>query len=216
MNYKDIRQEVIDASLKAQRLGLIRGTSGNISLKSTDGKVIAITPSAIPYEDLRPEMIPLVDEMGNVLEGTCKPSSELPMHTAVLRARPEQRAVVHTHSKCSTILSVIEEPLPVMTIPMVQYSPHTVPIIPFFLPGSLELAEAVTEAIGKTNMAVLLGQHGLLTVGPTLQDAMSCAEYVEEAAEIALYCKLITGKLKALPGESVKALLAILESGRAV
>lgn len=79
---------------------------------SEDGKVIAITPSSIPYEDLTPEMIPLVDIDGNIVEGDTKPSSELPMHLAVMRARPDVNAVVHTHSKFSTILSSSMSPFP--------------------------------------------------------------------------------------------------------
>lgn len=73
MSYNDIRAAVIKASLDVQKKGLIRGTSGNISLRSEDGKVIAITPSSIPYEDLTPEMIPLVDIDGNIVEGDTKP-----------------------------------------------------------------------------------------------------------------------------------------------
>ena len=216
MNYLDIRQQVIDASLKTQKLGLIRGTSGNISVRSSDGKVIAITPSSIPYEELTPEMIPLIALDGTVVEGNCKPSSELPMHLAVMNARPDVNAVVHTHSKFSTILGIIGQELPVNTIPLMFYAPKPAPIVPFELPGSKALGEAVVNGLGSRGSAVILEMHGLLAVGKTLDKALSCTEYVEEGAEIALYCKLATGEVRSIPTDKMLQMLEIVRSGRAL
>ena len=216
MSYNDIRAAVIKASLDVQKKGLIRGTSGNISLRSEDGKVIAITPSSIPYEDLTPEMIPLVDSDGNIVEGDTKPSSELPMHLAVMRARPDVNAVVHTHSKFSTILSIIDEPLPVCTIPLIMYAPNPAPIMPFEFPGSQSLGESAVKGLGDRGSAVILAMHGLLTVGKTLDKALTCTEYIEEGAEIAVITKLATGETRGIPQEKIKEMIQILMSGRAL
>ncbi len=216
MTYTDIREKIIEASLKAQRLGLIKGTSGNISLRSADGKVIAITPTSVPYEDLTPEMVPLVNEKGELLEGTCRPSTELPMHLAILNARRDINAVVHTHSKFSTILSNIGQPLPVCTIPLIAYAPDPAPIVPFELPGSEALGRAAVKALGEKGSAVILEMHGLLTVGADLESAMSCSEYIEEGAEIALYCILAKGKAREIPPDKISAALEIWANGRAL
>ncbi len=216
MNYLNIRTKIIDASLKAQRLGLIKGTSGNVSLRSEDGVVIAITPTSVPYEDLTPEMVPLVDYTGKQLEGECRPSTELPMHLAIMNARKDVNAVVHTHSKYSTILGNIGQPLPVCTIPLITYGPDPAPIVPFELPGSDELGRAVVKALGKKGSAVILELHGLLTVGADLDAAMSCTEYIEEGAQIALYCRLAGGAIKEIPPDKIRLAMEIWASGRAL
>ena len=181
-DYRALRQRVIDASLLIQRKGLIRGTSGNISLRSEDGKVIAITPSSIEYEQLTWDMIPLIDAEGavihcdankTVLDNHYKPSSEVLMHTAVMKARQDIEAVVHTHSKFSTLLSFMGQELPIMTIPMIAYFPTPAPIAPFELPGSAALAQAAVKGLGSNGNAVILEKHGLLTVGKTLDKALA-------------------------------------------
>lgn len=214
--YTEIRKQVIKASLDTQKKGLIRGTSGNISIRSADGKVVAITPTSIPYEELTPEMIPLVDLDGNIVDGCTKPSSELPMHLAVMRARPDVNAVVHTHSKFSTLLSIIGEPLPICTVPLMLYAPDPAPIMPFELPGSVELGESAVRGLGEKGNAVILELHGLLSVGKTIDKAMTCTEYIEEGAEIAFLTKLATGATKGIPDDKVKLLLEILSTGRAL
>ena len=98
MKYQEIREIVVEAAKKSNALGLIHGTSGNISMRDDNDEVVAITPSGIEYETMTAEDITLVDLDGNVIEGKYKPSSETPMHTAIMRARPDVRAVVHTHS----------------------------------------------------------------------------------------------------------------------
>jgi len=216
MSYTDIRQQVIDASIKAQKLGLIRGTSGNISLRSDDKEVVAITPTSIPYEDLTPEMIPLVTLDGKIVEGNTRPSSELPMHLAVLRARGDVNAVVHTHSKFSTILGIIGQELPVNTIPLIAYAPKPAPIVPFEFPGTEMLGAAAAKGLGERGSAVILELHGLLTVGKTLEKAMTCSEYVEEGAEIAFYCRLASGNVRGIPDDKIQAMIQFLTSGRAL
>ena len=214
MNYADIRQQVIDGCLSIQRKGLIRGTSGNISVRGGDGVVMAISPSGIPYEELTQDMIPVLDLYGHpVDEYGRKPSSELPMHLAVMKARPDVGAVVHTHSRFSTIIGILGEELPVLTIPLMFYAPNPAPIAPFELPGSAELGEGVVQYLGNGH-AVIMEHHGLLTVGTTIEEAITCSEYIEEGAEIAYYCRLATGSYPAIPEDKVNEMLRILDSGR--
>ena len=223
--YKELRQQVIDASLLIQRKGLIRGTSGNISLRSPDRKVIAITPSSIEYEDLTWDMIPLIDEEGKVIECDAnetvlskgyKPSSEVLMHTAVLKARTDADAVVHTHSKFSTLLSFMGQELPVMTIPMIAYFPAPAPIAPFELPGSAALAEAAVMGLGDRGSAVILEKHGLLTVGKTLEKALTCTEYIEEGAEYVYLLRAAGVPVEGIDPARIQEMFEILKSGRAL
>ena len=106
MKYQKIREIVVEAAKKSNALGLIHGTSGNISMRDEEDGVVAITPSGIEYETMTAEDITLVDLEGNVIEGKYKPSSETPMHTAIMRSRPDVRAVVHTLSLFATVMSM--------------------------------------------------------------------------------------------------------------
>ena len=110
MKYENIRKQVLDAILEAVEQGLIKGTSGNIALRDDVDDVVAITPSGIPYKGMTLEDIAIVDLDGNWLEGNYKPSSEVPMHTAVMRARPDVKATVHTHAMNATILAMGDAP----------------------------------------------------------------------------------------------------------
>ena len=97
MKYEKTRQTVLDAILDCVDMGLIHGTSGNIAMRDPDDDVVAITPSGIPYKGMTADQIAIVDLNGKWLDGPFKPSSETPMHTAVIRARKGINATVHTH-----------------------------------------------------------------------------------------------------------------------
>jgi len=265
MEYEEIRRQVIEACLAMQKKGLIRGTSGNVSVrirKYQDAEpdprwagedLLAISPSSIPYEELTPEMIPIVDMQGKIVcEGTdpgaeakgrapyaCKPSSELPLHLAVMNSRLDAGAVVHTHSKFSTVMGILGQKIPVNTIPMVYYVRRPVTVAPFEIPGSRELGDAVAREfngslLGEVNTksprkAVLLEHHGLVTLGNDLDDALNVAEYVEEAAEIAYYVSIsdsfsslphsilsFNGVDESIPEKKIAEMLKIADSGRAL
>lgn len=224
-DYREIRQQCIDASLYVQKKGLINGTSGNISIRSDDGKVVAITPSGVEYQSLEWDMIPLVDLGCNILDIEAnervirehlKPSSEVPMHTAVLKARPDINVVVHTHCKYCTILSYLGQELPIMTIPMIAYFPTPAPIAPFELPGSRALAESAIKGLGEKGSAVILEKHGLLTVGKTMQKALDCTEYIEEGAEYAYLLRAAGAKVEGIETARILEMFEILKSGRAL
>jgi L-ribulose-5-phosphate 4-epimerase len=117
IKYEDIRRQVLEAALRSNELGLIHGTSGNISIRDEKDNVVAITPSGIPYQTMKVEDIAIVDLDGNWIDGPYKPSSETPMHTGILKNRPDMNAVVHTHSKYATVMSMSGEPLPSATLP---------------------------------------------------------------------------------------------------
>ena len=191
MKYKDIREQVLKAILEATKLGLIHGTSGNISVRDKKENVVAITPSNTKYDTMTVEDIAIVDINGNQLEGKYKPSSETPMHTAVMRMREDVNAVVHTHSKYATVMSMRGEPLLRATVPSNMYYPIKT-TTEFFPPGSEGLAKTAVEAIGEDGDVTLLKNHGLLATGGDIDSAMTCAIYTEECAEIG-YLALTAG-----------------------
>ena len=209
LKHRKLRQSIIDAALYMQRSGMIKGTSGNVSVRVDEG--ILITPSSVPYEELVPESICLVSLDGEVLEGG-RPSSEMPLHLAVYRAREDVGAVVHSHSKFSTIMASLCDVLPAVTVPGCEFWP--VRSAGFRLPGSAELAQAAVEALGD-GCAAILQHHGLICACANLKKAMSAAEYVEENAEIAYRLKLV-GCDAAISESDVRKLKETLASGKAI
>ena len=211
MKYERIRRQVLQAARETVSLGLIHGTSGNLSVR--EGEVFAITPSGRPYGTMAPEDVAIVTLAGEWVDGPYKPSSETPMHAAVYRARPDAGAVVHTHSLFCTVMAMACDELPLTTPPHAELAP--VPVVPFALPGSAELAELVSGALERGGRAVLLRNHGCLTLGRDMGAAMTAAVYAEEAAQIAWHAALL-GKLTPLTEGQIADLRAVLGAGGAV
>ena len=159
-------------------LGLVTGSSGNVSLKL--GELILITPSGVPYGDLRPAQVVAIDLAGRPVSGRGIPSSEWRMHAAIYRARGDVRAIVHTHSPYATAAS-FGKGLPVVHDEGALLFGEAIPVSEHFPPGTWGLAEAVAEALGTGNVA-LIAHHGAVAVGKTLREALGLAVKLEEAA----------------------------------
>lgn len=154
----DVRREVVETLRAMAAAGLVRGTEGNASARA--GELIAVSPSALPYETLRPEDVCLVTARGELVEGP-QPSVELPMHLAVYAARPDVGAVVHTHSPRATAAP----PAPVAD----------------GVSGTPELGAAVAAAAGDGH-AVVMRDHGPVCLGADLAEALARAVELERGA----------------------------------
>lgn len=213
MKYEIIRGQVLDALRRAAACGLIRGASGNVSVRDGGSGVIAISPSARPYDSMTAEEIAIVAPDGTWLDGPYKPSSETPMHTAVYRAREDVGAIVHVHGLFSTVMAMEGKELPPSTPPQAELAP--IRIAPFAPPGSGELARLAVETLGADGRAILLRNHGSLCCGREIEAALSAAIYTEEAAQTACYAKLL-GSFRSLDAEQIAAVKAALADYGAV
>lgn len=140
--------------------GLVRGTEGNASVRA--GKLVAVSPTGLPYATMRSEDVALVTLEGELVEGR-EPSVELPMHLAVLAARPDVGAVVHTHSPCATARP---------SVPVAEGAS-----------GTAELGAAVVAAAGNGH-AVVMRDHGPVCFGAGLAEALERALALEAAARV--------------------------------
>lgn len=183
------RTEIVRFGGKMLAARLTTGTGGNLSIFNRREGRIAISPSGIEYDDMLPEDVPVVDTAGVAVEGRRKPSSELDFHRALYRKRPDVRAVVHTHSVYATTMACLNWEIPAVHY-LVAFSGLKVPLAPYATFGTAELAENVAGAIGAYN-AVLLANHGLVTVGPDLATAFAVAEEIELVARIYYQAKCI-------------------------
>ena len=217
--YEAIRKTVLDAIQEAVEKKLINGTSGNIAFRDPEHpNILAITPSGISYTGMTLEDIAIVemqeDGTNKWIEGNYKPSSEVPMHTAVMRARKDVNATVHTHSMYATICAMGEHPqlLPI-TPPLCEFTP--VSIVGFTMPGSDEVAGKVVPALGGKGKVCLIKNHGMFSCGKNMKSAMHATIYTEEMAETTVIAKTL-GTYEPMSEEAVAAMKALIEADQAV
>lgn len=172
-----LSESVIDASRALSRIGLNRGTSGNLSVRSQNGCLI--TPSGVPSEMLLVDSIVEIDLDGALLNGSVKPSSEWPFHTAIYRTRPDVKAIVHTHSTHASSLSGLNIDVPSFHYMVAVTGRSTIKCGSYATFGSYELSENVINALGN-GWACLMANHGLVACGRSVEHAVSVAEEVEE------------------------------------
>lgn len=181
------RKHVIEIALTIQREKLIPLTFGNFSLRDPETGYICITPSGMPYETLHPSDIVVVDVDNNIVDGERKPSIEAPMHTAIYRKRPDVNGIIHTHSTFCTAWACRDiDGMPCITSEAADLVGGKVKVAEFCLPGSQELADVTSDAIGQ-DRAVLMGNHGAICVDSDIDKALKDAIVLEESAKVAYY-----------------------------
>ena len=181
------RREVVDYGLLLLEKKLTLGTAGNISAFDPETGLLAISPSGIAYEQTRPEDVVICDLNGKVVDGERRPSSELGLHAALYRVRPDIRGIVHTHSMYATTLACMQEPIRPLHFAILSTGEGEVPLADYATFGTPELADAAARAIGRMN-AVLLRNHGILTVGKDIAAAFRVMEDCEWCAEVQWRC----------------------------
>jgi L-fuculose-phosphate aldolase len=194
----EVRAAVATAALRLFEAGLLRGTSGNLSARA--GGLVAVTPTGVDYRRLDQGSVPVVDLDGRQVDGELAPSSELPLHLAVYRARPDVGAVVHTHSRFATTFAVLGEELPAVHY-LLAHAGRRVRVAPYATYGTGELADACVAALAG-DRAVLLANHGVVAVGTGLERALLAAEAVEEVAELCWRARCL-GTPLVLPDEEM-------------
>jgi L-fuculose-phosphate aldolase len=172
------RQEIISTLLAMTAQGINQGTSGNVSIR--DGEGFLITPSGMPYEEMRPDDIVWMDLDGRAT-GRRKPSSEWRFHRDILRARTDVGAVVHLHAMFCTTLSMLRRDIPAVHYMIAAAGGPTIPCTGYFTYGTQELADAVVQALTNRS-ACLMANHGMICVGADLRRAAWLALEVETLA----------------------------------
>ena len=179
------------------------GTGGNVSVRIKGENAFAITPSGMPYKDLAPDDICILDFEKNQIEGAHAPSVESGMHVAIYKRRPDVNAVVHTHQNKASIFSVINRPIPALFDEVCMNIGEIVDVVPYALSGSQELAENVAGKLENGCNCYIMQNHGVLCLGHTIEKACLNAELLEKVA--AIYADaLFTGeKISTLPEKTV-------------
>ncbi|HTR18185.1 MAG TPA: class II aldolase/adducin family protein [Acetobacteraceae bacterium] len=185
MTDSEARAAIIAACRSLNTLGINQGTSGNISVRVDDAMLIS--PSATPYDTLRPEQIARMPLDGDgAWDGPLPPSTEWRIHRDVLLDRPEIGAVVHAHPTCCTALAMARRSIPPCHYMIAAFGGHDVRCAPYATFGTPELSIHAVEAL-RGRLACLLANHGMVACGPTLRKAMWVAVELEAVAR--QYCQ---------------------------
>jgi L-ribulose-5-phosphate 4-epimerase len=177
------RQQIIDCGMTLDRYRLISLSGGNVSMRI--GGHILVTPSGMSYETLVPSDVVVMDPEGKILEGERRPSVDTVALLYIFNHMPGVNAVIHTHQPYATAIGLVMDELPGFCTTLVNVTLGAVRVAPYSTAASLDMGMKTVENIGDKR-AVILRNHGVVTVGPTLKDAMYAAVYLEDACRS--YC----------------------------
>jgi L-fuculose-phosphate aldolase len=198
----DLRKEIIAVCLELEQKGYVVGTYGNVSVRITAG--LLITPSRIDYQSLTPPDLVEVTLEGEAKPGKRLPSSELEVHRQIYLLRHDVGAVVHTHSLYATALSCRHETLPVIVEEQSQVIGDEIRCTKYVPAGRhRELGEEIARTLGGSN-GVLVANHGTVSCGRSLAEAMFACQIVERVAQMRLLAGP-PGVLVPIPEEFIRS-----------
>jgi L-ribulose-5-phosphate 4-epimerase len=176
-----LRDQLYELHQELPKNHLVAWTSGNVSARDPQSGLVVIKPSGVRYEHLRPEHMVVVDLDGRVVEGGLKPSSDTASHLYIYRRRPDVGGVVHTHSTYASAFAAVGRAIPVYLTAQADEFGGPIPCGGFALIGGEEIGQVVLAAIG-SSCAVLLKNHGVVTIGANAEAAVKAAVMVEDVA----------------------------------
>lgn len=196
MNLETLREEVLEANLELVRRGLVLYTFGNASGISREAGLVVIKPSGVPYETMKADDLVVVDLDGKTVEGTLRPSSDLPTHLILYQRFPAIGGVAHTHSRAATSWAQAQRPIPCFGTTHADYFHGEIPVTKPLTAGQirdnyeLNTGLAIVRCLGKADPlhtpGVLVAGHAPFCWGKNATEAAHNAVIVEEIAAMAL------------------------------
>jgi len=210
-----LREAVVECGRIAYERRLLSSNDGNISVRAGDGRML-ITPAGMCKGRMGVDDLLLLDLDGNILAARDgrKPSSETPMHLEVYNQRPDVRATIHAHPIFATTLTVAGFPFPNNVLPEVLLTLENVPTTRYAMPSSHDDADAIRDLI-REHDALLLRQHGTLTVGADLEAALIAQERIEHVAEVFWRAQML-GNVERIPLEAMVRLIVVQELNKGI
>lgn len=204
-----MRKAVADFGRRLYEQQMIAGTDGNLSVRLDDDRIL-VTPSGLPKGRLSPEDMVVVDINGKHLQGSHQASAELAMHLLVYQRRSEVNACIHAHPPHATAFAVAGIGLESDVLPEVVVTVGKIPLTDYAGPGTDEVPKSIEPHVDTCN-AFLLRNHGLLTIGRSLEEAFNRHEVLEHYARIVLLARHL-GNIDAIPSEDYKRLQRMREN----
>jgi glutamate-1-semialdehyde 2,1-aminomutase len=192
----------------------VQGTGGNVSMLIEEENLVAVTPSQLEYNVMTYEDICVVDfDLKPVEENAKKPSIETAMHIIVYQNRRDVNSVVHTHQKYASIFGLINQSIPALFDEVAMSIGPEIPVVPYALSGSAQLADNVKSTIGNSGNCYILQNHGALALGTDIDKAKRNAELLEKTARLYYYA-LSTGKEISVLPQNIQDLTKKIVAGK--
>jgi len=209
MLLQTLREQVLEANLEIVRRGLVLYTFGNASGISRPEGMVAIKPSGVPYENLRPEHMVVTTLAGEIVEGNLRPSSDLSTHLEIYRHFPNAGGVVHTHSEFATAWAQAQRPIPCLGTTHADYFHGEVPVTPCLTTEEIDseyekntglvIVRRFRDLNPDAVPAVLVASHGPFCWGPTPDAAAHTAVILESLARTAYYTLNLQQSMPPIP-----------------
>lgn len=197
-----LKERVYKMNMMLPKNNLVTMTSGNVSGRDVETGYVVIKPSGIPYEEMQPEDMVVVDLNGNIIEGKWKPSVDTATHLYIYRHRSDVNGIVHTHSPYATSFAALGKSIPVYLTAIADEFGGPIPVGPYAKIGGEEIGEAVIKYIGQSP-AILMKNHGVFTIGKTPEEAVKAAVMLEDVAKT-VHLALLLGEPEVIPEEEVR------------
>ena len=210
LTYMELREQICDICHKMWQLGWVAANDGNVSVKLPDGTLLA-TPTGMSKSFITPEKLVHIDQDGQILDASAglKPSSEIKMHLRCYKEREDVGAVLHAHPPVATGYAVANKPLDEYSMIETVIALGSIPVTPYGTPSTYEVPDRIAPYLGEHD-ALLLQNHGALTVGADLITAYYRMETLELFAKISLNAHLLGGA-KEISRENIDRLISMRE-----
>lgn len=202
----EAKRDIVEAGRRLYQRGFVAANDGNLSARVSDGTVWA-TPTGVSKGFMSEDMLVKLDLLGNVLEGSHKPSSEIRMHLKIYQQSLTVRGVVHAHPPVSAAFAAAGMPLDKALLQEAVVLLGVIPVAPYALPGTDALAESVVPYVADYNGA-LLEHHGAVAWGSDVMQALHRLESIEYNATVTMYAKMM-GIERLMTNGQIDALMAL-------
>lgn len=206
--YESEKKYLIYAGKELLRYNLVSLSGGNVSARI--GEHVIVTPSGMDYESLNPSDIVVVDMAGNVVEGDRRPSVDIGALLYIYNGRSDVHALIHTHQVYATSVGLVADELPPVVTTLINATRGAVKVAPYSSAASVEMGVKTVENLGDTR-AVILKNHGVVTAGTTIKEALYAAVYLEDAAKSYLLARSV-GQPAELDQAQVAEAVAVFEN----
>lgn len=204
MNEYKLKEQICEIGRRVYAKGFAAANDGNITIRISENEVLC-TPTMVSKGFLKPEDICKTDMTGKQISGTRKRSSEVLLHLAIYRERPDIKSVVHCHPPYATAFAVAREPIPKCVLPEVEVFLGEVPIADYETPGTQKFAETIVPFVKDCN-TIILANHGTVTFGPDLEKAYWNSEIIDAYCKILLLAKTL-GRVNYFSDQQTRELL---------
>jgi L-ribulose-5-phosphate 4-epimerase len=214
--YQELRESCFQANMQLPKLGLVVFTFGNVSVADQDRKIFAIKPSGVPYEELTPEKMVIVDFDANRIDGSLRPSSDTKTHAVLYKNWKKINAIVHTHSTYATAWAQSQRDIPIYGTTHADHNTVDIPCAPpmndDMISGNYEYETGlqITKCFTERNLSyeevemILVGNHAPFTWGKTADKAVYNAAVLEQIAQMAWLTEQINPKTSKLKEALIK------------